>query len=142
MADVGQDKMVSGIYAPPKATTSDHHRTFSSDEDGALSLWVSLLKDGGANIEASDRIDSVRYQKVGPHARLCAVSHYIERMELRLVHYPGLGPDNASLLYPPRPIFARANQEVHLRDCECRLRIWTPVERDGPTPCRRPGGWA
>ncbi|KAK4686277.1 hypothetical protein P7C73_g3854, partial [Tremellales sp. Uapishka_1] len=59
----GLDKNVSGLYSPSSQPGKDHHRTFTSKEDAALTQWKDLFESGGGHISLSDRQDSVRYQK-------------------------------------------------------------------------------
>jgi hypothetical protein len=61
-----QDVSVSGLYPPLKPIDAPQTRTFSPKEQHAIDVWHSLLKEGGANIFIEDRIDSIRYLKVGP----------------------------------------------------------------------------
>jgi len=62
-----------------------------------LDTWLSLLKDGGANVWVEDRIDSIRFAKV---IYFLMVTNIMTRAnEILLNHHPGNPPPTLSTIY-------------------------------------------
>ena len=77
--NVCQEVLVSGLYSPLPPSSPRPSPPFTPKESHALFLWRDLLLAGEAKLHIEDRIDQIRFSKVGSIIFLTKADHRASR---------------------------------------------------------------